>query len=250
MEQNKKTKVLVLVEGAKTDVQLMQKLFDIYGIGSSHTIVSYNTNIYVLYQQMFSDGNPEDYDLLAVLKSHENDPLKKKLFETAYSDVLLIFDLDPHDPLFSKQKIEEMVTYFHESSDMGKLYLNYPMVESFYPMKSIPDPDYMGYTATLQELSAKKYKERVRNENRNHSFSKFAVTRAECNTVIRQNIEKGVALLTDDNKNVEVLPDSLQILRTEMRLLEETKAISVLCTCIYYVPEYNPNLIAENVAGQ
>lgn len=79
MEQNKKTKVLVLVEGAKTDVQLMQKLFDIYGIGSSHTIVSYNTNIYVLYQQMFSDGNPEDYDLLAVLKSHENDPLKKEI---------------------------------------------------------------------------------------------------------------------------------------------------------------------------
>lgn len=159
-------------------------------------------------------------------------------------------ELTQIDPLFSKQKIEEMVTYFHESSDMGKLYLNYPMVESFYHMKSIPDPDYMGYTATLQELSAKKYKERVRNENRNHSFSKFAVTRAECNTVIRQNIEKGFALLTDDNKNVEVLPDSLQILRTEMRLLEETKAISVLCTCIYYVPEYNPNLIAENVAGQ
>lgn len=50
-----KTKVLVLVEGAKTDVNLMEKLFDVYNINDSHEIVSYKTNIYTLYKEMFDE---------------------------------------------------------------------------------------------------------------------------------------------------------------------------------------------------
>lgn len=44
-----KSKILVLVEGAKTDVKLMQKLFEVYGISERYEILSYNTNIYTLY---------------------------------------------------------------------------------------------------------------------------------------------------------------------------------------------------------
>ena len=49
-----KSKILVLVEGAKTDVKLMQKLFEVYGISERYEILSYNTNIYTLYREMFS----------------------------------------------------------------------------------------------------------------------------------------------------------------------------------------------------
>ena len=38
-----KSKILVLVEGAKTDVKLMQKLFEVYGISERYEILSYNT---------------------------------------------------------------------------------------------------------------------------------------------------------------------------------------------------------------
>ena len=50
-------------------------------------------------------------------------------------------------------KITEMASYFVESSDMGKLYLNYPMVEAYYHMKSIPDPEFDSYTVSLEELT-------------------------------------------------------------------------------------------------
>ena len=45
-----------------------------------------------------------------------------------------------------------MAEYFTESSDMGKLYINYPMVEAFYHMKSIPDNDFDTYTSSMEEL--------------------------------------------------------------------------------------------------
>ena len=241
-----KSKILVLVEGAKTDYKLMKHLLHVYGIESSHEIVSYDTNIYTLYKEMFQDGDPNSIDILQNLKEHERDEEKKKLFDERYSDILLIFDLDPQAPDFSPEKIMAMMTYFVESSDMGKLYINYPMVESFYHMKSIPDDNYNAYTASLEELREHKYKQRVNAENRNHDYSKFAVTRAECTTVIQQNIDKAW-LLTETKRLVDdlscVLPESADILRSQLKNMEEKQLVSVLCTCAFYIADYNPHLL-------
>ena len=241
-----KSKILVLVEGEKTDYRLMGHLLEVYGISDSHEIVSYNNNIYVLYNEMFRDGDPSSMDILQILKEHERDIEKKKLFDERYSDILLIFDLDPQDPAFSADKIIKMAAYFVESSDMGKLYLNYPMVEAFYHMKSIPDEDYYEYTASLEELRNRKYKERVTRENRNHSYAKFAVTKEECNIVIGQNIKKGW-IVTRAGELVDgmirILPNSVDILKAQIRNLEEQQLVSVLCTCVFYIVDYNPALL-------
>jgi len=236
-----KAKILMLVEGAKTDVKLMTHLLEVYGIDNNHTIVSYNTNIYTLYNEMFADGDPESKDLLQVLKEHENDTAKKSIFDESYSDILLIFDLDPQDGQYSAKKIIEMAEYFVESSDMGKLYINYPMVEAFYHMKSIPDPDYCSYTVTIQELTARSYKERVNRENRNHNYRKFAVDRSECSTVIQQNIEKSQMIVSAEND--EIYPDMIEVLKKQTSMLSEEERLYVLCTCAFYIVDYNPNLL-------
>ena len=141
MNSNKR-QILVIVEGSKTDYNLMTHLLNVYGISQDHNIVAYDTNIYSLYNVVFATDDPDSIDILQSLKEHEKDSKKKRIFNQRYTDILLIFDFDPQDPNFSPQKILEMVNFFVESSDMGKLYLNYPMVEAFYHMKSIPDDDY------------------------------------------------------------------------------------------------------------
>lgn len=243
---NNKTKILVLVEGAKTDVKLMEHLLTVYGINQSHQIVSYNTNIYDLYDHMFADGTPEDVDILQLLKERERNPEKKAIFDEHYSDILLIFDLDPQDPRFSADKIMQMVNYFVESSDMGKLYLNYPMVEAFYHMKSIPDEQFNSYIATMKELKSHEYKGRVIAENRNRNFGKFAVNKEECNTVINQNIDKAWLISEAQrlvNEMSAVYPDASAILSKQLNKLEEDESLFVLCTCAFYIPDYNPKLI-------
>ena len=240
---SEKSKVLVLVEGEKTDVKLMDHLFNIYGIEKSHTIVSYNTNIYTLYNEMFAEDSPESIDLLQLLKSREKDAQRKLIFDEHYSDILLIFDLDPHDPLFSEKKIRDMSKYFVESSDMGKLYINYPMVEAFYHMESIPDQNYNSRYATMDELKAKQYKQRVNSENRNHSYSKFAIDKKECSTVILQNIEKAFLLCGAVQNDMQFVPDSEDILNVQLSIIENEYKMAVLCTCVFYISDYNPNLL-------
>lgn len=75
---SEKTKILMIVEGQKTDVALMNHLLSVYGINQNHEIVSYNTNLYVLYDQIFNDDNPESIDLLQHLKEKEPDEKKKQ----------------------------------------------------------------------------------------------------------------------------------------------------------------------------
>ncbi len=234
-------KILMIVEGAKTDVKLMTHLLDMYSISRNHEIVSYNTNIYTLYREMFADGDPDSMDILQILKSRESDQDKKKIFDEVYSDILLIFDLDPQAPDYSAEKINEMQQYFTESSDMGKLYLNYPMVEAFYHMEEIPDSNYSDRTATLEELKKGGYKTRVNKENRNHDYTKFAVDRGECNIVIRQNIDKGF-LLTQADSTMQ-LPDLNKILLKQVDSLNTEQKVWVLCTCAYYIADYNSKLI-------
>lgn len=195
---NENAKILMLVEGEKTDVKLMKHLLSIYGIDQSHTIVSYKTNIYDLYKHMFVEANPEDMDILQLLKERETDPKCKDIFDEHYSDILLIFDLDPQDPRFSQEKITCMVDYFVESSDMGKLYINYPMVEAFYHMESIPDENYNSYTVTKQELLSHEYKKQVTAINYRRT-GKFVSDKTKCNIVIRQNISKAWFIINEQN---------------------------------------------------
>lgn len=241
-----KAKILMLVEGEKTDVDLMKRLLEIYGISDSHQIVSYNTNIYVLYNRMFKDDDPNTLDLLQVLKEKEKDEEKKKIFDERYSDILLIFDLDPHDGLFSAEKIKQMLVYFSESSENGKLYINYPMVEAFYHMKAIPDPDFNKYEVSIEELKQKTYKARVQSENRDHDYRKFGKNMKECSTVITQNVEKALLITNNPIPDRLLPPSDLEILDTQIKKIQDENHLFVLCTCGFYIIDYNPNLIIQN----
>jgi len=232
-----KRNILALVEGEKTDMRLMKRLVKIYGIENRHQFVSYNTNLYALYNSMFRGADPGSLDILLHLKEREHDPLKKAIFENSYSDILLIFDFDPQDPQFSEARIREMTGFFVESTDMGKLYLNYPMVEAFYHMKSIPDPDYNSYISTLIELKAKGYKARVNREKLGRDYSGFAVNKEECDTVILQNIDKARFITSLD------LPGAQDILEAQVKKMRNEQTVAVLCTCAFYITDYNPALI-------
>jgi len=90
-----KRKILALVEGEKTDSVLMERLLNIYNIDARYEIIAYRTNVYTLYKEMFEENDPGVFSLLQVLKEREPDEAKKAIFDTSYSDMLLIFDLDP-----------------------------------------------------------------------------------------------------------------------------------------------------------
>lgn len=237
---NKMAKILILVEGAKTDLLLMQKVLTLYGISNNHQIISYNTSIYDLYQKMFCEDDPSSLDLLQVLKEHEKDETKKTIFNEHYSDIILVFDLDPQSPEYTPDAITKMANYFTESSDTGKLYLNYPMVESFYHMRTIPDPDYINYAVSMEELINHTYKSRVKQTCR-IPYKDFATTKETCNLIISQNLEKARIVLHQSDDSLPT--DTKTLLAAQLSFLQNHNLLYVLCTCIFYIVDYNPVLV-------
>lgn len=92
----------------------------------------YHTNIYILYDDIVREYG-EDW-----------------------------FDYERHDPNFTETKIMSMQQTFTDSTDMGMLYINYPMIESYQHLKNLPDSEYINRTVSASINAGAIYKNTVK----------------------------------------------------------------------------------------
>ena len=241
--------ILLVVEGEKAEPALMRRALEVYGITDVDEVYSYGANVYDLYRRMFEGADDaEDLSLTLVLRERENDPDKRALLDREYSDIVLVFDFDPQDHLFSAEKLERMIGFFDESTENGKLYLNYPMVEAYRDLAAKPyDETYRTRSVSMEELASKTYKEAVGARSAIPQLDECSVL--VFNQMLLQNIEKASGLVgckfvvTDPLGQYDALSQD-SILSAETKLLEEDDVVSVLCTCLWFVIDYGPRRIA------
>lgn len=155
-------KILFICEGEETERKFCNLIIDRYFIDNKKPkeYVAFGANIYILYDEMSKD---RDLDIIELIR--EKAKLKKdmatyeKLTMGGFDEVYLIFDYDFHAPQYSFEKILEMAEFFDNETENGKLYINYPMMESFKHFKSIPDEDFNNYKISKEECL--KYKKIV-----------------------------------------------------------------------------------------
>ncbi|MGF2614601.1 hypothetical protein FZC84_20595 [Rossellomorea vietnamensis] len=142
-----RTKVLLLVEGEKVEKDLFNHFYNLYNIDNVE-IVAYKTNIYAFYNRLkkdFPNGDGKiDFDYIDIplfLNDYFNLQGDQLLNEYDFRDIILIFDYDPQDPSYSSDILIELITNFSNSTELGKLYLNYPMVESFKDISSLEEDE-------------------------------------------------------------------------------------------------------------
>lgn len=163
--------ILFVFEGENREPTLFKTLEYLYFSQNKQIrICSYKNNIYDLYKRMTETDEPED--IITILKkkliADKDNPLKEIRRRSDFSQIYLFFDYDNHnnkEQEVSDAQIQEMLNFFNdESSDFGKLFINYPMVESIYYAKNeLPDKDYHTYTSPI--LLGKKFKEKVNQES-------------------------------------------------------------------------------------
>jgi hypothetical protein len=155
------SKILLIVEGQKTERELFKHFYRLYNQPNVE-IVAYRTNIYSFYNRLKRDFAEQDgkidYDLID-LPLFLNDYLKlgeeKKLNEMDFIEKILVFDFDPQDPNYSPQVLVELMENFSNSTENGKLYINYPMVESFRDIESLDDKAFLNSMVSLKVLQQK-----------------------------------------------------------------------------------------------
>lgn len=161
-------KVLIIVEGERQEPEFLELLFRSFPqiAFKAKKIISYCTNIYTLYNQIITEyGNQcfmdnDDIDL-PFLVTRNNSQYTTPLRKTNFTDIFLIFDYERQDPFYSEQKIFELQNYFVDSANMGKLYINYPMLESYKDFARLPDISYEEKRVFVSADGIKNYKATV-----------------------------------------------------------------------------------------
>ena len=150
--------ILFVFEGEKREPDLFRTLQRLYFPKDNETIVcSFGNNIYELYQELEDYG--EDGDIVAIMKERlacrDDNPLATIDRSSDFSEIYLFFDYDfqhKHLPLEEiNSQVAEMLSMFNDETDRGKLYINYPMIESIRYTKELPDASYQTYVVTREE---------------------------------------------------------------------------------------------------
>ena len=168
-EVRKRSQNLLIVEGKHEKDELFKLLFQCFPEMkiSMDDIWIYGTNIYMLYDDIVKEYGEEwekdDIDLPFVISKKQGMvPLR---YKEDFTNIMLVFDYERHDTNFSEDKIIRMQKSFMDSTDMGKLYINYPMIESYQHLCSLPDRSYSVRKIPVSLQPGKKYKSLVRKES-------------------------------------------------------------------------------------
>ena len=142
-------------------------------------ICTYKSNIYSLYNRMSANGyfddSRTDVSLIPLLQEQLkqngdiNHPLLKITNWDEISEIFLFFDYDcqnkEKDKSYSltenNKQIEKMLSFFNNETEAGKLYINYPMVESIRYTKKLPDLSFNTYTISLSDCPDAIFKKKV-----------------------------------------------------------------------------------------
>lgn len=244
-----KKDLLFITEGEPDEPDFIKKFLEICIPNVEYNIYPYTTTIHTLAKSIFNKNGEidEDLDIKKVLKEQEKDLMKKIILQKDYTDIILVFDFEPHCDSPEFEKVEKMLEYFNDSSNMGKLYINYPMMQSYKHFKSLPDDEFKD--RKIETMDASNYKTIVHKESnyirlKDYNFPIFM-------KIIGYHLMKANYIITKRyelmNKTEYVNLDYKKIYNIENTNNKKEQFVDVLNTFVFFAIDFNPTNILEKI---
>ena len=193
--------ILFIFEGASYEPPLYDGIKSLFFPRSKDQIVcSFCSSIYTFYKRL-KDDYDGFADVVDVLKTEllKTDP-GNDLFKYKSSDfesIYLFFDYDFYrgDLSVKNAQVRELLEYFNEETENGRLFISYPMIESIQYTKKLPDNDFHNYVVQREDSVGEKFKKEVRRFcfYRGYAFLKDA---DNWKHIVQQNVYKANNLTT------------------------------------------------------
>lgn len=241
---------LFIVEGEKGEPALIQKIFDTFlPADATFEFYSYKTNLHTLVEHIeayYPDF--DDYvDVLGVLRELEQDAEQKAILSGKYTDIFYIFDFEPHNHTLHFDTIAKFFDHLNDSADQGKLFINYPMLESYKHLRKMPDHVFKDRTVSLEECLS--YKQLIDNESAYKDLR--ALNYRTLTSMIVHHLRKANYILTDHyglpEKDAFLDWNHQTIFDHERALAKQEKLVSVLNTCMFVLVDYQPTTFFSNI---
>lgn len=241
-EERKRKQNLLIVEGNHEKNRLfwlISKCFPEINIDIDNVWI-YGTNIYMLYDDIVKaygsewEKENDDIDLPFVISKKQNPNVLR--YKRDFVNIIIIFDYERHDVNFSEDKILEMQNFFIDAADMGKLYINYPMIESYQHLWELPDNDYAERKIPVSLQPGKKYKELVKNES---VIAEFVELPHRINDLLNKHYGIAIECVRDRCCNAILnISDDKNIVDIIRGILKGTIKDDKLQTAIYHLKDW------------
>lgn len=255
--QNKSIKVLLIVEGESLEPGFFNQLTSTYGVNLEIYIVG--TNIYALYKKM------KEYNFLCNIKDvlpevGKDLEGKAEILSGSFAYTYLVFDFDAHHktPIEREQDIEidtivhnniaklsEMAEYFVDETDpsIGKLYINYPMMESFRDCDSFFDSAYQNNDISIDDL--RRYKS-IAGQRRLSGIALDTYSRENFSDLTRMNVYKLNSMVTacwdaPTYQQYLAMSECKNILGNQIDKVANERKVNVLNTALFILLDYYGN---------
>lgn len=232
----KNKKILFIVEGEKEEPRILGRIGHdlLHLMKGDYEVIPFANPIYELYEAYKKE---EFVNIVAYLHSEKGLKLEPDVLpKEAFSAIYLIFDFDPHYQKYSTETIIDILATFDNETENGKIYINYPMVESFYHLISLPDNEYNDRIISLDDFKGDKYKKLV---NAVTCISKSKITKLDLYYIIKQNFDKAQYICNVKSKYV----DYQEILNIQIKKKNIENKIYVLNTFALMVIDYNDTIL-------
>jgi len=203
-------KALCIVEGADDEPRLLKRMSAVCGLDLEMEIVPVRSNIHQLYQ-ILAEGDFQ-LDIRKVLAALPTIPAEQRarLSDTRFAYTYLMYDAELQHRYPGEEqlplsdivrgnlvKLEKMCAYFTDETDptVGRLYINWPMVESYRDCDDFFDPNYRDNFVALSDLAT--YKARV-GQRKHASLNLSKYDTDAFHDLARMNICKIAALAGND----------------------------------------------------
>lgn len=199
--------ILFIFEGKREEAiyKSMEALF-FSSLPEGESIVRvYDGNIFDLYDTYEKYGG--DVDIVSLLKDRYakrgESVFSAETKVSDFAEIYLFFDFDFHHSGMRVEELSKRVTQmlqtFNNETEVGKLYISYPMIEALRYTKQLPDENFYSYTVTQEQ--SKKFKELTNSfsDYKNHSFityrkgfskEKYESVKQNWVMLIEQNVKK------------------------------------------------------------
>lgn len=254
--------ILFVFEGEDREPNIYKTLERLYFPRDNENIIcSFGNNIYSLYSELMEYGG--DGDIVALMKerlSEHNDLTLNDIRRTDISEIFLFFDYDFHNSQLSLQEInkrvEEMLSIFDDETFNGKLYINYPMIESIRYTKELPDKNYCQYAVSRHDCNDFKRLAHefsfydgfnhilFRSDEHHPTKERYMTIKDNWKILIEMNVCKAHWLITDHYampKSKSDIDQSKIFLSQKYKFVEKDERVSVLNTFPIFIYEYMKN---------
>ena len=234
---------LFIVEGETDEPAFIKQMFQKCYPQLLYKTYSYKTNLHILAKRLeedYPDFVQDETDIRLILRSYENSKEQRDILDGKYTDIFMIFDFEPQHNLPHFETIRSMLNYYSDSSSQGKLFINYPMMQSYKHFSALPDPEFYLTSVTSDEWS--NYKEIVGKVSRFSDVSKY--TYPTFVSITAHHLMKANYILT----GLFVLPTKEQyevwklteIFEKQVENKNQRSFVYVLNTCIFILVDYGP----------